>query len=173
MGAGRKPGTKETKPRKPGGGRKSAKAREKVAKIPLVPVPLGADDRRRIKDLLGSKGKASVFARAKQYQEFLTRISQGGKLTAAEDTAMKQIEAELLAHVSAEEPTQESVDADAFLRTVWNDGAVDMALRIRAAEIVCRGAEVKKGKKEEKNDKAARAGGGKFAPGRAPIALVK
>lgn len=64
------------------------------------------------------------------------------------------------------------LEADVYLRTVWNDPKVDTVLRIKAAEIVFRGSE-KKGKKEEKKDKARTAASGKFAPSRPPLSVVK
>lgn len=64
------------------------------------------------------------------------------------------------------------LEADVYLRTVWNDPKVDTVLRIKAAEIVIRGGE-KKGKKTEKSDRARQAGQGKFAPSKPPLNLVK
>ncbi len=58
-------------------------------------------------------------------------------------------------------------DAPDFLRQVWNDPNVEMALRIRAAEIVVRSVP-KMGKKETKADRANAVGSGKFAPSAPP-----
>lgn len=64
------------------------------------------------------------------------------------------------------------LEADAYLRTVWNDPNIETVLRIKAAEIIFRGGE-KKGKKDEKADRARQAGQGRFAPSRPPLAVVK
>jgi len=63
------------------------------------------------------------------------------------------------------------LEAGEFLRQVWNDPRVEISLRIRAAEIVFRGAG-KQGKKDEKQDRAAMVAAGKFAPSRPPSLKV-
>ena len=78
---------------------------------------------------------------------------------------------ELDANRAKAEP--ENLGADEFLKGVWNNPAVDISLRIRAAEVVFRSTTDTKGKKEIKEDRAKNAGQGKFSSGRAPLTMVK
>jgi len=55
---------------------------------------------------------------------------------------------------------------------VWNDPAIETALRIRAAEIVVRSGP-SMGKKDELNERAKTAGAGRFGAGRAPLVSIK
>lgn len=168
-GTGRPKGAKDKKPRK--GNDKEKKA----------PKP---SERDQIKQILALGHKA----KARMYQEFLQRISNKGPdgkplglapLTITEKKLMDKIGAELEAEIKeAEKPDldnldKKDIDASEFLRGVWNDQSVEISLRIRAAEIVFRNDGEKKGKKDEKADRAKQAGGGKFAAGRPPITLVK
>lgn len=158
-GAGRPKGAKDKKPRKP---RKTAKTRPKRAK------PDG--NREKIKQLLG----AGALAKAKIYQEFLQRLAAGERLNLAEKKLMDKLGGELAAEVGEKQnkpaaAIPEDIDSPEFLRRVWNDPSVDMALRVRAAEIVFRdGSEGKKSKKQEREDRAKQAGSGKFAPAAPP-----
>lgn len=151
-GAGRPKGKKDQKPRK----RKERKA------------PLNGN-KEKIRELL----KAGAIAKAKLYQEFLQRVAAGEQLTLPEKKLMAKLEADLSADVGEKEKAPEvpqvtDLDSPEFLRKVWNDPKVDMALRIRAAEVVIKGETEKKGKKEEKADRAKAAGSGRFAPARPP-----
>jgi len=158
-GTGRPKGAKDSKPRK-----NSNKKNES-----------GKSDKKKIQELL----KLGTKAKAKMYQEFLLRISKNEKLSVSEKRLMDKIGAELETEMKeADKPDLDNLDAkdvDAadFLRGVWNDPSVEIALRVRAAEIVFRGDGEKKGKKNEKTDRAKSAGAGKFAPGHAPLELVK
>jgi len=156
-GSGRPHGAKDSKPRK--GSKKTKVSNEKEQIQALL--------------TLGMKAKA------KTYQDFLFRISKNETLTTAEKQLMVKIGAELEAEMKeTSKPDIENLDpqdkdAYDFLRGVWNDPTVEISLRIRAAEIVFRNDGEKKGKKDEKADKAKQAGAGKFAAGRPPITLVK
>jgi len=156
-GAGRKKGSKDTKPRK---GSRRAEA-ELAAK----------EEADKIKAMLsfGTRAKAKI------YQDYLQRIGQGGALSVTEKKHMDKLGAELEAEIKGDEPpdvNKTDLDAYDFLRGVWNDSNVEISLRIRAAEIVFKGAEEKKGKKDEKADRAAKAGSGKFAPSAPPVLKV-
>ena len=155
-GAGRPKGKKDSKPRK-----------RKERKTP----PKG--NKEKIRELL----KAGAIAKAKLYQQFLQRVAGGEQLTLPEKKLMAKLEAELSADVGEKEKAPETpqvtdMDSPEFLRQVWNDPNVDMALRIRAAEVVLKGETEKKGKKEEKADRAKAAGAGRFAPAKGPLKLV-
>jgi len=152
-GAGRKKGQKDVKPRK---GTEAHQEKEQIQQL----LSLG------------------IKAKAKFYQEFLFRVSKGEKLTLTEKRMMNALGEDLKNGLDGEkeEPDpvgEEIVDASEFLRAVWNNPKIDMALRIRAAEVAVRGAGEKPGKKEEKASRAEQAGKGRFAPSKAPIALVK
>lgn len=71
-------------------------------------------------------------------------------------------------------PVDEKLDleADEYLRKVWNDPSIDHALRIRAAEIAVKGRGEKLGKKEEKEGRAKAAVSGKFAASAPPLLKV-
>ena len=73
---------------------------------------------------------------------------------------------------SKPEATQD-LDPGDFLRATWNNPAVEVSLRIRAAEVVFRVIGEKKGKKEVKAEKAKVAGYGRFAASAPPLKLVK
>jgi len=66
----------------------------------------------------------------------------------------------------------EDLEADEYLRKVWNDPGVETSLRIRAAEIVVRSGP-SMGKKDELNERAKTAGAGRFGAGRAPLVSIK
>ena len=152
--AGRKKGQKDVKPRKGSP---------------------GEDEAKKIKQMLSMATKA----KARFYQEFLIRVANKDDkqkpLSIAEKRLMEKLGEELQA-LTGEQKTQtgtEDLEAGEFLRKVWNDPGVDMALRIRAAEVAHKEAGGPKGKKDEKADRAARAGEGRFSAGKPPIVLVK
>lgn len=151
IGAGRKKGSLDKKPRK-------------VTK---------KSDKAKIQELL----KLGAKAKARMYQDFLLRISQGEKLSIAEKKMMVGLGEELAKDLTPEEKpadgTTDDLEAADYLRKVWNDTSIDPALRIRAAEIFVRGDGEKKGKKEEKSDKAKTAGEGKFASMANRLRVVK
>jgi hypothetical protein len=153
--AGRKKGQKDRKPRK---------------------LTEEQQETEQIKQLLS----LGVKAKAKFYQEFLIRVAnKDGKqkpLSIVEKRMMNALDEDLKANITDGNSQVEFSDYEAteFLRVVWNDPKIDMALRIRAAEIIVRGAAEKPGgKKDDKKDRAEEAGRGKFAPSKPPLALVK
>ena len=153
-GAGRKKGQKDKKPRA------GTEARAEYEKIQAMLA-------------------MEIKAKAKFYQEYLVRVAnKDGKqkpLSLAEKRQMSQLAAELAVDTGERKPDArpEDLEAGEYLRKVWNDPTIDHSLRIRAAEVIIKGSEGVKGKKGEQADKAAKAGAGKFAPNKAPLALVK
>jgi len=150
-GQGRKPGSKDKKPRK----KAEMSEKEKIKQILA----------------LGEKAKARF------YQEFLIRVAnqdgQQAPLTMAEKRLMAQLGAELSAGIAEKAPPEqqpgEDMEAADYLRKVWNDPSIDATLRIRAAEIVFKeGGGKGKGKKDEKADRAKQAGSGKFSASAPP-----
>jgi hypothetical protein len=152
-GAGRKKGQKDKKPRK------GTEARKELEKIQAM---------------LAMQMKA----KARFYQEFLIRVAnQDGKqkpLALAEKKLMAQLAVELAEQTGEGKPeaAPDDLEAGDYLRKVWNDPAIDTALRIRAAEVALKGNEGPKGKKEEKADRAKNAGSGKFRPSAPPVLKV-
>lgn len=159
---------------RPGSGRKKGaidkKPRKKYTQSPETEA--AREEKRKIRELL-SHDRA---AKAKLYQEFLSRISRGETLSLPEKNLMGKLAAELSADLDDEQKppplTVSNTDAPDFLRQVWNDPTVEMALRIRAAEIICKGDGGQAGKKEKKKKDAEDAGKGRFAPGAAPKLAV-
>lgn len=149
-GAGRKKGSKDSKPRK------GTPQKEEAEKIKAM-LAMG------------------IKAKARFYQEYLIRVSKGESLSLSEKRLMDQIGVELAAETVEGKPDTGRTDLEAgeFLRRVWNDPGVEISLRIRAAEIAFRVISEKLGKKDEKAEKARQAGAGKFQAGRAPLSVVK
>jgi hypothetical protein len=151
-GAGRRKGQKDVKPRK---GTEAHQEKEQIQQL----LSLG------------------IKAKAKFYQEFLFRVSRGEKLTLTEKRMMNALGDDLKKGIDGEkeEPDpvgEEIVDASGFLRAVWNNPKIDMALRIRAAEVAVRGAGERVGKKGEKVERAKEAGRGRFATAAPPKLAV-
>ena len=152
-GAGRPRGVKETKPRKRKGKKPEPTEAEKIEKM------LSYGD----------------MAKKKTYSEYLNRIGQGGTLTLAEKRHMDKLGAEIKADrkVESKLPAEAGdLEAAEYLRQVWNDPNMEPSLRIRAAEVVLKGDGEKKGKKDEKADRAAKAGTGKFRASAPPVLKV-
>lgn len=148
IGAGRKKGQKDTKPRK--GASQKAIFEKKAREF--------ADFYR------------GIMERAKRGIKPTTAEKERMNALSAELAGMGSGKAEI--------GEQKSIDLEApeYLRQVWNDPSIEPALRIRAAEIVLRetgATKSAKGKKDVEKDKAAEAGKGRFAPAAAPIRLVK
>jgi len=154
-GAGRPKGIKEAKPRRKKGWR-------------TAPAPKEPTEQEKVEKMLGY----AEMAKKKTLSEYLNRIGQGGTLTLAEKRHMEKLGAEIKA--TAPKPTMESLDLEAeeYLRQVWNDPNMEPSLRIRAAEVVLKGDGEKKGKKDEKADRAVKAGKGRFAASAPPLKLV-
>lgn len=153
-GAGRKLGQKDKKPR--AGTEAHAEAE-------------------KIKAMLAMEKKA----KAKFYQEYLVRVAnQDGKqkpLSLAEKKQMAQLAVDLAAETGEGKPEAkpDDLEAEDYLRKVWNDPNIDTSLRIRAAEVALKGEGDKLGKKGELAGKARVAGAGKFSPSKPPLRVVK
>ena len=167
-GGGRPRGSKDSKPRKP---RKTARRRAKKAPKPTD------EEREKIRKMMSFDLKA----KAAMYQDFLVKISKGGKLTLAEKKVMVKIGAELAGEGSAEKPAGKPGEAErkdplGYLLDIMNDSQADPELRFRAAATAAPFVHPKageaKGKKDLKEQAAKAAGGGRFAPNKPPILKV-
>ena len=161
-GAGRKKGTKNKTTDKP------------TKKAPLSPE---AEEKKKLRELLSFDRKA----KAKFYQEFLQRLGRGETLSITEKKLMDKIGAELSAELNEDKTEGKGQkgepDAKQYLESLLVSPDIDRKTKIQIANILLpyqhsRQAEGK-GKKEDKADKAKAASSGKFAPGKAPIKLVK
>ena len=134
-------------------------------------------DAEKIKQMLSLGAKA----KARFYQEFLIRVSKGEKLTVAEQRAMTKLGAELAAEGTEKKPTKskrgKKLDPLAYMLSVMNDESEDPDMRARmaiaAAPYIHARAGESAGKKQEKADRAKKAGAGKFAQGKAPLQVVR
>ena len=134
-------------------------------------------DAEKIKQMLSLGAKA----KARFYHEFLIRVSNGEKLTVAEQRAMTKLGAELAADGTDKKPTKakrgKKLDPLAYMLQVMNDEGEDPDMRARMAIAAAPYIHSRKcegmGKKEEKDEKARKAGSGKFAAGQAPLKAVK
>ena len=166
-GAGRKPGIKETKPRK----RKKSKAPEDSKQVTPE-----SEETKQIKAMLSFETKA----KATLYNNFLTKIKAGGKLTLADKKLMDAVAVDLLAEISEEDVKSaeaESLDPLDYMLKVMNDpkAAEDRRDRmaIASAPFVHSRKGEGQGKKEDRDEKAKQAGAGKFQSGRPPLKVVK
>jgi len=117
------------------------------------------------------------------YKGMLERAAQGKKPTEAEKQQMSKLAAELsktyeTGGENEGKPTEPGdPDAKAFLEGLMASQKVDQKTKIQVANILLPYQHPRKGegagKKEEKGERAARAGQGKFAPSKPPISLVK
>ena len=134
-------------------------------------------DAEKIKQMLSLGAKA----KARFYQEFLIRVSKGEKLTVAEQRAMTKLGDELAADGTEKKPTKskrgKKLDPLAYMLQVMNDETEDHDMRARmaiaAAPYIHARAGESAGKKQEKADRAKKAGAGKFAQGKAPLQVVR
>lgn len=155
---------------RPGAGRKKGQTDKK---------PRAGTEKRVEYDQIQKMLAMGVKAKARFYQEFLIRVANQDKkqkpLSLAEKRLMAQLAVDLAAETGEEKPEAKTSDLEAgeFLRTVWNNPKEEMALRIRAAEVVIKGAGDKSGKKDEKADRAKQAGSGKFASMSHQLKVVK
>ena len=166
-GAGRKPGIKETKPRK----RKKSKAPEDSKQVTPE-----SEETKQIKAMLSFETKA----KATLYNNFLTKIKAGGKLTLADKKLMDAVAVDLLAEISEEDVKSakaENLDPLKYMLKVMNDpkAAEDRRDRmaIASAPFVHSRKGEGQGKKEDRDEKAKQAGAGKFQSGRPPLKVVK
>jgi len=152
-GAGRKKGTKNTKPKKPSKSRKPANTEKQKLEKMLA---------------LDKKAKASF------YQEYLQRVSKGERLTIQEKKLMNTLGIELAAGLNEDDKTEakaENLDPLAYMLRVMNDPVVDVERRDKMAIASAPFIHSRKGegnKKEDRDDRAKKAGQGKFKPMRAP-----
>ena len=134
-------------------------------------------DAEKIKQMLSLGAKA----KARFYQEFLIRVSKGEKLTVAEQKAMTKLGDELAADGTDKKPTKakrgKKLDPLAYMLAVMNDESEDPDMRARmaiaAAPYIHSRAGESAGKKNDRADRAKKAGAGKFAQGRAPFKVVR
>lgn len=158
-GAGRKRGQKDTKPRK------GTKPKPKPS------------DRDKIREMLSF----GVRAKAKIYQEYLQRLSQGGKLSVTEKRHMDKIGAELELEIKVEPGITENAAAEnmtplEYMLKVMNDPQAEKDRRDKMAIAAAPFIHPRKGEgnaKDDKADRAKAAAAGKYAPGKAPLKVVK
>lgn len=166
-GAGRPVGAKDSKPR-------TVKKGKRRAKKPEPPPEMTESDKIRQLLSIGAKAKAKI------YNDFLRRLSQGGDLSIAEKKHMDKIGAELAAEMGPEEAKNaaaENLDPLTYGLRVMNDPneSKDRRDRMAIALLPYTTARVgeKQGKKDEKAERAKKAASGKYAPAPAPLKLVK
>ena len=154
-GAGRKKGTKDSKPRK--GSAKSEEAE-------------------KIREILSY----GIKAKAKLYHDYLTRINRGEKLSVPDQKMVDKLAEELAATLSESERTEvasEELEPLAYMLRIMNDPGTDKERRDRMAIASAPYCHPRKGegqgKKEDKADRAKAAGEGKFAAGKPPLKRVK
>lgn len=169
-GAGRKTGSLQKKPLK------SGKRAEKPEKAPIVRI--NPADREKIRELLAVDLDARD--KAKRYGELLGVIAKGGSLKPAEKKEMAALKSELetgLTEAEKEAAGKENVDPLTYMLAVMNDQTAEKERRDRMAIAAAPFVHARKaegvGKKDEKADRAKSAGQGRFAPGTAPLKLVK
>lgn len=169
-GAGRKKGSKDKQPRKVKPG-KTTQGKKKPPKKPINP------DEQKIKELLSFDLKA----KAKFYNEFLSRISKGETLSIAEKKLMGQLATELSAGLTdgeKQEAVAENLTPLDYMLKVMNDAEAEKERRDRMAIAAAPFVHARKGeggigKKDEKADRAQKAAAGRFAPSKPPLSIVK
>ena len=131
------------------------------------------------KETLVFLSKAEEFAQF--YGGMLARASSGKKPTESEKQQMMKLAAELTkTYESGGEnegkPVEELLPLD-FMLKLMNDPGEDKEMRARMAQAAAPYCHARiaegKGKKDEKTDRAKKAGAGKFAAGAPPLKLVK
>lgn len=167
---GRPKGSKNSGPRKGSKAYEALHKKPRKRKVGPDPEPTEADKIRQMLSL-------GTRAKAKMYQEFLQRISQGNPLTTAEKRLMDKIGGELEAELKPEAPKPDGektdLEAHEYLRQVWNDPTIEVSLRIRAAEIAFKGPGEKLGKKDIQSNEAKDAATGDFASMKNRLKVVK
>jgi hypothetical protein len=134
------------------------------------------EETKQIREMLSLQTKA----KAKLFNDLLSKIKSGKKVTIAEKKLMDVLAEELAKELDGKTTEMENgdvLDPLAYMLSVMNDPKADQETRLRAASLAAPYVHSRKGeglgKKQEKDDKAKAAGGGKFAAGRPPISLVK
>jgi hypothetical protein len=173
-GSGPAKGTKY-RPRAGKEGQKPAIKPDRKPKAPPNPPP-EPTDAEKIRQMLAMGTKV----RARTLEGFYRRVGNGEKLTLAEINKMEKIGAELAAEVGEKVPL--TVDGKVetpleFMLRIMNDPLAGDDVRLRAASLAAPFVHTRvgegAGKKEEKSERASKAGEGRFKAGRAPLALVK
>ena len=150
---------------RPGAGRKPGS--KKGAEI--------SEETKQIRDMLALKTKA----KAKLFNDLLGKIKSGGKVTISEKKLMDVLAVELAAEVGGDKKPENSdrLEPLDYMLAVMNDQTADKERRDRMAIAAApfRHARIAegKGKKQEKDEKAAAAAKGRFSAGKPPLALVK
>jgi len=118
-------------------------------------------------------------AKARFYQEFLVRMGKGEKLSIAEKRLMEKLGTELAAEVDgdpAKAGSAEDLDPLTYMLKTMNDPNEDKELRARMAIAAAPFVHTRKGegnKKDDKDDRAKKAGAGKFGAGAPPLRRIK
>lgn len=150
---------------RPGAGRKPGS--KKSAEI--------SEETQQIRDMLALKTKA----KAKLFNDLLGKIKSGGKVTISEKKLMDILAVELAAEVNGDKQPEnpDKLEPLDYMLSVMNDSTADKDRRdrmaIAAAPFVHPRIAEGKGKKQEKDEKAAAAAKGRFSAGKPPLALVK
>ena len=160
-GAGRKKGTKDKTQREP--------------KKKTLPTP-ESEENQKLRELL----KFDKKAKARFYNEYLTRVSKGDALSITEKKFMDKIGAELSAELNKAERIEaaaENLTPLDYMLKVMNDPQAEKERRDRMAQAAAPYIHARAGegvgKKDEKAERAERAAQGKFAPGKPPLKIVK
>ncbi len=157
-GAGRKKGSKLTKPQKP-----RSKSQHDI-------------DREQIRALLAT----GIKAKAKIYQDFLVKISKNEPLTMPEKQLMVKLGAELVAEVKEDTHIEgynpEDAKSKDYLERLLADPGTDQETKIRIANILLPYQYPRLsdgiGKKDEKEDRARIAGAGRFRASAPPVLKI-
>ena len=135
----------------------------------------------------GKKEKASpLLAKAEEFAIFyagLMEKARSGKKTTEDDRrqmnalAMEMARIHGGGEVAPVTETDETRDAKEYLEKLLSSNALDKKTKIQVANILLPFQHPRigegKGKKDEKDERAKRAGEGKFAAGQAPLRVVK
>ena len=141
------------------------KPKPSAGKAKAPPEPTDAD---KIRQMLAMGTKV----RARMYQEFLQRVGRGEKLSLAEKKMMEKIGEELAAEVNGEKPPEPVMEGENVtplevmlkgMRDPNEPKETRYRLAIAAAPFIHPRKGEGMGKKEEKNERAKKAGGGNFA----------
>lgn len=157
---------------RPGAGRKFG-SKDKKKQRAISPE---AEEKKKIRELLAFDKKA----KAKFYQEFLSRIGKGEILSVSEKKLMSKIASELAEAIDdkdKDESKLQELDPLTYMLKVMNDPNAGEERRDRmaiAAAAYVHGKPLEpKGKKRDREDKAKEAAAGRFASGSPPLKLVK
>ena len=149
---------------RPGAGRKTGSTKKAI------------EETKQIRDMLSLQTKA----KAKLFNDLLSKIKSGKKVTIAEKKLMDVLAEELAKELDGQKTEMENgdvLDPLSYMLSVMNDPKADRETRLRAASLAAPYIHTRKGegtgKKHEKDEKAKAAGAGKFKPSAPPLKLVK